>query len=380
MTQDLPNGRYHRQMLLPGIGVEGQKALGAASVVVVGVGALGTVVAEGLVRAGVGRLILIDRDVVELTNLQRQTLFTERDAAEGVPKAEAAARRLREVNSASECVSEVRDVTPAVAEELIAEGGASAVVVDCTDNFQTRYLLNDVCVKRRLPLVYGGAIGTGGMVMMLRGDAGGAGGGVGGEGDHPMACLRCVFPDPPAPGTTPTCDTVGVLGAATGVIGNLQAAMAIRTIVERATGNGGRSPRTFLQEIDVWSGRIRAIDVGNGAAKGCVCCGLKRFEFLNADVEETVSLCGADAVQIAAPVRVGMLESGRSGSLVRIAERLALHGVVEKLGAEMNPSLVRVRLAAEGVELTVFRDGRVIVRGTRDFSRARSIHARFAGS
>ena len=209
--------RYHRQMLLPSIGEDGQRRLASSTAVIVGCGALGTVSADALVRAGVGRIVIVDRDIVELTNLQRQVLFDESDARAGLPKAAAAARRLGATNSAIRIVPIVADFTSQKAESIILgtpqdAGVRAQVVLDGTDNFQTRYLLNDVCVKHGIPLVYGGAVGTTGMTMTIATAI-----------DPPTPCLRCVFPEAPAPGSTPTCDTAGILGPVAGIVASLQA-------------------------------------------------------------------------------------------------------------------------------------------------------------
>lgn len=356
-----PLARYHRQMILPHIGEVGQARLSSAHALLVGCGALGTVIADALVRAGVGRLTIVDRDVVELTNLQRQVLFDEADAREGVPKAEAAAARLRRINSQVEIVSRIADVTARNVEQLmgVADGGGHkvGVIVDGTDNFQTRYLLNDAAVKHGTPMVYGGAVGTAGMTMTIRPGV--------------TACLRCVFPEAPPSGSVATCDTAGVLGPAVGVIAQMQAAEVIKVL----SGHAEACSRT-LREVDVWSGRLRALEIG-GPTSECSSCALRRFEYLDVrHTDDTTSLCGADAVQVAPP------GNGASIDLNALAARLANHGTFT-----VTRFLVRGVLSGEAgrgngkaVELTVFRDGRAIIKGVQDSAAARTLYARYVGS
>lgn len=364
--------RYHRQMLLPGIGEAGQRALLRARAVIVGCGALGCASADLLARAGVGRLTLIDRDVVELTNLQRQTLFTEADAAAGAPKAEAAARRLRAVNSEIEIKAVIADATHRNIERLAgldATGNASGdsagpvVLVDGTDNFQTRYLLNDVAVKHGVPYIYGGAVGTGGLVMpVLPARAGGAG-----------PCLRCVFEEPPAAGTTPTCDTAGVLGPVVAMVAAMQAAAALRVLAQ-----GPAAVEAALTEFDAWGGRVRRIDLTSARRADCPACGRGRLEYLDGSrAEDTAVLCGQRAVQV-------WPDSAQAGGLVDLqamAERLRAHGTVAS-----HEYLLRARLERErgreggAIELTVFADGRAVVRGTDEVAVARAIYARYVGA
>lgn len=350
--------RYHRQMLLPQVGEARQRLLGASRAVVVGCGALGCGSADLLARAGVGRLTLIDRDVVELTNLQRQTLFTEADAAASAPKAEAAARRLRAVNSEIEIRAVVADAVHRNIERLAGLPGPGPVVlVDGTDNFGARYLLNDVAVKHGVAYIYGGAVGTGGMVMTVVPNHG--------------PCLRCLFEEPPAAGTAPTCDTAGVLGPATAVVSAMQAAAAIRVLAGEAAGPA-------LLELDAWEGRARRIEVGDGRRADCPCCGAGRFEYLDGSrAEDTAVLCGQGAVQV-------WPDSAQVDGVVdlrRMAERLKAHGPVAA-----HEFLLRARLEGERgtdgrpIELTVFADGRAVVRGTEQPAAARAIYARYVGS
>lgn len=367
-------GRYHRQMLLPGVGRAGQERLARSHAVVVGCGALGTVAAEQLARAGVGRLTLIDRDVVEWTNLQRQVLFREADAAAGTPKAIAAAARLAEVNSAIELRPRVADVNPRTVEELCA--GAD-VVVDGTDNFQTRYLLNDACVKHGWPLVYGGVVGTVGMTMTVVGEVAGRGDGASGEwgvearsgperSDRGIrtCCLRCVFPEMPEPGAAATCDTAGVLGPMVGVVASIQAAEAMKVLLGRFD-----LLRPVLSQFDIWNNVRRTIDLTTIDRSGCVCCGRRRFEFLEGAAEEITTICGTDSVQV-------LPGSAARVDLETLAARLRPHGEFE-----VTRYVVRGVLREwPGLRLTVFGDGRAMVHGTGDGVQAKSLYARYVGA
>lgn len=339
-----PNDRYHRQMLFPGIGEAGQERIKAAHVAVVGVGALGTVSANLLARAGVGRLSLIDRDYVELTNLQRQVLFDEDDLASGLPKAAAATERLRRVNSTIAIAPVVVDLTSANAEALLAPPD---LVIDGTDNFEARYLINDVRVKHGRPWIYAGAIASEGSVWVIR------------PGQTP--CLRCVFAEPPAPGTTPTCDTAGVLGPAVGVVASWQVAEALKLLV----GAEEAVSRQMLY-LNVWTGHIAQVDPGPLRAD-CPTCQQRRFEYLDSRRESrSIQLCGRDAVQIGGT-------PGTRLDLADLAERLRNVGEVEQ-----NRFLLKLRV--NGHELRVFPDGRAIVQGTTDFEVARALYARYVGA
>ncbi len=251
--------RYHRQRIVPMIGDTGQARIRGGHAVIVGVGALGCVVADLLVRAGAGTITLIDRDIVDPTNLHRQTLFTEADAAAGAPKAEAARARIAQVNSQVAVRPVIADLTSSAAEALVfaREAPAPTVIVDGTDNFETRYILNDLSVKRGVPLVYGGAVATRGTVAAL----------VPGI----TACLRCIAPELPAAGTTDTCDTAGVLGPAVGVVASLQAAEAIKIL----SGNTDAIVGALIS-IDVWTGEMRRLELKWLRDSACTCCGASR--------------------------------------------------------------------------------------------------------
>jgi adenylyltransferase/sulfurtransferase len=352
------SSRYHRQTLLPGWGDHGQQRLAESHAIIVGVGALGCASADQLARAGVGRITLIDRDIVEIANLQRQTLFDERDAAAGTPKAEAAANRLHAINSTIEITPIVADFGPANAERLLRSHcrlpatSFPPILIDGTDNFETRYLLNDLAVKHALPYVYAGAVATRGMVMpVLTGEPG-------------MPCLRCVFPEPPPPGTEQTCDTAGVLGPLIAITAGAQCAEAIKIML----GLRDRVQRSLL-DFDVWEGRRRRIALQGLRDAACPCCVERRFDFLDAAVSGgSASLCGRDAVQIT-PRKAASID------LAAFADRMAPFGEVTR-----TRFLVRVVLTVEAVTLTVFHDARAIVQGVTDPGRARAVYDRYVGS
>ena len=345
--------RYHRQILLPQIGEAGQARLAASRVLLVGCGALGSVLADQLVRAGVGIIRLVDRDVVEWTNLQRQVLYDEEDARQGTPKAVAASRRLAHINSSVQNEPTVTNVHPGNVEELagLAAGGRPVdLILDGTDNVATRYLLNDVAAKHGIPWVYGACVGTEGRVMAIR--------------PPQTACLRCVFPEPPGPGELPTCDTAGVLAPAAAVVASLQAVAALKLLT-------GQEVAEELVRLDVWTGRFRSSSLEGMKRPDCLTCGLRQFSFLqNEATGRTVSLCGRDAVQI----RPSKSSAGLDLSLLSL--RLKPSGAVEQ-----TPHLLRCRLSdPPHVRLTVFADGRAIIHGVTDPERAKSIYARWIGS
>ena len=339
MTTDASD-RYSRQQLLPEIGIEGQRRLAGSCAAVVGCGALGTMQAALLVRAGVGRTLLIDRDFVEASNLQRQVLFDERDAERGVPKAEAAALSLRQANSAVSVVPIVKDVVPTNAERLLEPAD---VILDGTDNFETRFLINEVAVKRSIPWIYGAAVSTQGSVMpILPGQT---------------ACLECLFDGIPE-SRQPTCDTVGVLNAVTSLIASLQVVEALKILTGRA-----EDVEAKLVTIDVWSGERAALDTDIPHLE-CPTCGGRRFSRLASQSSTSARICGRDAVQV--PAR------DRPVDLVALAQSLSPLG-------EVRASELAVRFLCPPYALTVFPDGRAIVKGTQDLGVARSLYARYVG-
>ena len=367
--------RYHRQILLPGIGEPGQRALLGGHALIVGCGALGTMIADALARAGVGTLSIVDRDTVELTNLQRQVLFDESDVEGMMPKAEAARNKLSAVNAGVTVHAHVDDFNHTNAERYL---GDADVIVDGLDNFETRYLLNDLAVKHGVPYLYGGAVATGGMSMPVLGHsrhrAGEGRSSVRWPDEQATPCLRCVFPEPPPPGAAATCETAGVLGPAVSVI----AAHQVMQVIKLLTGNLDAVDRS-LMSADVWQNRTQRFDVTRAANDACPCCGQGRFEYLEGKAtSSTTSLCGRNAVQISpggTAQRQGRLDLGE------LAARLGAHGEFTH-----NGYLLHGRFAAERdgrgepVELTLFPDGRAIIKGTTEPDTAKSIYAKYVGS
>ena len=326
--------------------------MASSNVLLIGCGALGSVVAEQLARAGVGRLTIVDRDLVEFTNLQRQVLFDESDAREQAPKAVAAARRLRQINSQIQIGPIVADVNPLNIEKLsgLAPGmNPVDLIMDGTDNVETRYLINDVSVKHAIPWIYGACVGTEGRCLAI---------------DPPRTpCLRCVFAQLPALGELPTCDTAGVLGPAASVIASLQVACAIQFLV-------GKRPPSQLVSLDLWSGRFHSTDTSGARKPDCPACGKREFAFLdNQSNARTTALCGRDAVQISPT-------AASNPDIEVLITKLSHAGQVDR-----TPYLLRCTLREpKDVKLTVFPDGRAIIHGITDPARARSIYARFIGS
>ncbi len=344
--------RYARQILLPQIGEAGQLKVQRATVLLIGVGALGCTIADQLTRAGVGKLVLVDRDIVEKTNLQRQTLFDEADAAQARPKAYAAAMRLAAINRRVEVLHSVADVTPDNIRDLLYVH-TPAVIIDGTDNVETRYLINDAAIQTNTPWIYGAATGVEGRVMPII------------PGRTP--CLRCVFPSPPGPGELPTCDTAGVLNSASAIVASLQAAEAVRLIVE-----GSLKSLAEMVTIDVWARRFRTIDFTEGRRPECPACVRHQFDYLNSTATLTATLCGRNTVQ----VRLANLGSTTRGDA--LLEQLEARLKAAVANVHRSPYLVRAAVG-DNVELSVFADGRVLVHGTNDPAKARSIVARYLG-
>ena len=347
--------KYSRQILFHGLGEAGQERLLNASAVLVGCGALGTTVANLLIRAGLGRLRIVDRDFVEPSNLQRQTLFEETDARDALPKAIAAERRLRAINYDADIEGIVSDVTPENAEELLA---GYSLILDGTDNFATRLLLNDLAVSSHVPWIYAAAVSSYGVTMTIL--------------PEETACLACLLESPggndtssssttgglPA-GFEETCDTVGVLNAAIGVIASLQAAEATKLLAGKKETLHGR-----LVACDVWKGRFQSIRVARNP--GCRACGQRKFTFLAGAAQPHISMCGRDSVQIH--------ERRRRLDLGELQARLA-PAVAD---VRHNDFLLRFRVPP--YQLTVFPDGRAIIQGTQDPAIARSLYARYIGA
>jgi adenylyltransferase/sulfurtransferase len=336
------DSRYSRQERFLPFGAEGQARLRAARVAIVGCGALGTVQAELLARAGVGTLRIIDRDIVELSNLQRQFLFSEADAREGTPKSIAAARRLAQINSEVALEPFIADLCPSNAVELLEN---IDLILDATDNFETRYLINDFCVRENIPWIYGAAVSSYGLKLAVIPGV--------------TACLKCVYPEPPQ-GAQPTCETAGVLGTVTATIAALQTADAMKILVGQAV-----PPAIFrLTTVDVWSGEIRQISPP-ARDPSCVCCAQWDFVHLDGSRRAPVSLCGRNAVQIH--------ERNRPLDLPDLARRLG-----ELAPVRANEFALRVTIDA--YDLMIFPDGRAIIKGTTDVGIARSLYARYVGA
>ena len=335
--------RYSRQILFSGIGNEGQRRLLAARVLIVGCGALGSAHAESLARAGVGHLRIVDRDFVEPSNLQRQTMFTESDAEQRLPKAIAAANHLRQINSQIGIEPHILDINYSSVERLL-EG--CDLVVDGTDNFATRYLINDACVKHNINWIYGAAVGSYGVTMTIR--------------PHETACLRCVFEEAPPAASAPTCDTSGVIMPIINVVSAVQVSEALKLL----TGHV-EDLHSSLMQFDVWRNEWRRIGTGN-PRPDCKTCGLGIYETLLPSAEAAAVLCGRDAIQIspAQPTRL---------NLSSLAERLRRAGEVK-----FNEYLLRFKTGE--FELTVFQDARSIIRGTNDIPMARSLYAKYIGT
>jgi molybdopterin-synthase adenylyltransferase len=342
-VSDFLHEKYSRQILFAGIGEEGQERLLGASAVVVGCGAIGAATVNLLVRAGVGRIRIIDRDFVEPSNLQRQTLFDEADARDALPKAVAAERKLRAINSSLSVEGIVADVNPGNVEELLA---GSDVILDGTDNFETRFLVNDFAVRAGRPWIYAAAVASYGLTMTIR------------PGLTP--CLACLLPtDRRGQGLEETCDTIGVLGSIVNVIASLEATEAIKMLAGREGDLHGR-----LLSCDVWSGNFQSVRVGRNTE--CPVCVHRNFAYLDGDAQPHITMCGRDSVQIH--------ERGRALDLATLKSRLA--PTVDDV--RQNDFLLRVRIAP--YEMTVFADGRAIFKGTRDPAVARSLYARYIGA
>ncbi len=337
--------RYSRQMRFPGMGEDGQRRLLDSHVTLCGCGALGTVLANALVRAGVGHLRLVDRDFIETSNLQRQVLFDEHDVAENLPKAEAAARKLGAINSSVHVDPVVVDIDRTNILDLVHDAD---LILDGTDNFEVRYLINDAAVKLGKPWVYGGCIGSHGQTMTIL------------PGETP--CLRCVFEAAPAPGEAGTCETAGVLGPIVNVIASLQAVEALKILA----GRKDRINRELIY-LDIWDNVQRRIKIAPLCDKvDCPCCKRRRFEWLEgAHGSQTTSLCGRNAVQVSQ----------------RTPARLNFEEMARHLGAmgEVSYNRFLLKFHAEGYEFTVFPDGRAIIKGTSDEDRARTLYAKYVG-
>lgn len=338
--------RYARQIRYAPIGASGQHSINESRVAIVGMGALGCVIASHLVRSGVGHVRIIDRDIVEWSNLQRQMLYTERDVQQLLPKVEAAAVHLREINSSIVIEPIVADVTPLNAEQLLSN---MQLIIDGTDNFSIRYLLNDISVKHNIPWIYGGAVGASGMTMTIM------------PGDSP--CYRCLFPEPPAPGMTDTCETAGVLSPIIDIIASVQASEAIKLL----SGNEQALHRTLFQ-VDLWNHAWMPVGLAGARKNECPTCGQHHYPFLEENGAETAAatLCGRHTVQIT-PGKPANLD------LEQLKLRLAPAG-----RTTYNRYLLRVELP-EGLTFVLFSDGRALVQGTDELLKAKSVYAELLG-
>lgn len=336
--------RYSRQILFSGIRQTGQQQLANSQAVIIGCGALGAMQAEMLARAGVKRLRILDRDFIEESNLQRQIMFEERDVAERLPKTIAAAQRIARINSDIEVDARVMDVNYTNVEELIHDAD---VVLDGTDNFETRYVLNDAAVKLGKTWIYGAAVGAYGVQMTII--------------PQKTPCLRCVFPDAPAPGTSPTCDTAGVILPIIANIASYQVTEALKIL----TGQGNKLHGKLLQ-FDLWDHRVTQIKLGE-PDNNCPTCAKRQFEFLTPHAGQLVlSLCGRNAVQISPATSTPL-------NLEQLAARLSNSG-------EVSYNRYLLKFAVDGYEMTIFPDARGIIKGTDDLSVARSLYAKFIGA
>ncbi len=330
--------RYRRQTVLPEIGAAGQRAFSRSRALVVGIGALGCVAADLLARAGVGRLRLVDRDVVEYVNLQRQTLYSEADVDR--PKADVASERLSRINSSIEVEGIAKDVHAATVRSLLT---GVDVVVDGTDNLETRFLLNEATLDAGLPFVYGGAIATYGMVFAIR--------------SPKTACFRCFTPKVPPPGTLPTCETAGIFNPVSTQVGALQAGETLRLLL-------GQEPSGDLLVVDGWRPEIQRVRVARRA--DCPACVGGEREFLVSKRPQILaSLCGRDTISLD-PLHRGTID------LDGLSRRLRRLGAVRRSGSVLV-------VDAEGHHLTVFEDGRVLIRGVTEEAKARAIYAKYVG-
>lgn len=338
--------KYSRQILFAGIGEGGQARLLDSSAVLVGCGAIGTVVSNLLVRAGIGRLRIIDRDFVEASNLQRQTLFEEADARETLPKAVAAERRLRAINSGVKIEAVVSDVTSKNARELLSD---FPLILDGTDNFQTRLLINDLAVALDIPWIYAAAVGSYGVTMTVR--------------PNQTACLACMLESHEsgeAHGAEETCDTVGILNAAASFIASIEAGEALKILAGKSDALSDR-----LVSGDVWKGAFQSIRVARNPE--CRVCGQRKFAYLAGEMQPHITLCGRDSVQIH--------ERNRSLDLADLKRHLASASI-----SEIRNNEFLLRFCIPPYEMTVFANGRAIVKGTTDAAVARSLYARYIGA
>ena len=342
MTPPLDDEKYSRQILFAGVGPEGQQRLLSTGAVVVGCGAIGAAVANLLTRAGVGRLRILDRDFVETSNLQRQILFDENDAREALPKAVAAERKLRALNSGIQIEGLVTDLDSKNIEELLS---GFPLILDGTDNFETRFLINDFAAQTGTPWIYAAAVGSYGLSFVVR--------------PRQTACLACLLESEGTPGLEETCDTVGVLGPVVNLVASLEAAEALKLLSGSESALHGR-----LISCDVWSGRLQSVQPERNPA--CRACAKGEYSYLRGEAQPHITMCGRDSVQIH--------ERGRALDLPALAKRLSR----TIPGVRQNGFLLHFQIAP--YEMTVFSDGRAILKGTKDPAVARSLYAKYIGA
>jgi adenylyltransferase/sulfurtransferase len=334
--------RYEKQLIYSEIGIEGQKILLNKKAIIIGCGALGTVIANNLVRSGVGYIRIIDRDYVEISNLQRQILFDEEDIRKNLPKAVAAEQKLKKINSSIKIESLIADVNSRNVEDLCKD---MDIILDATDNFQTRYLINDVAIKLNIPWVYGGVIGTSGMVHTVI--------------PHETPCLKCIFPEIPAIGASETCDTVGVLNSITSIIASIESMEAIKVLL-------GKNIAVIkdLLYIDIWNNESEMIHLS--IDESCAACSMKKYNFLNRISDEAVYLCGKNSVQINP-----------------LQNSVSVEGLLKKLNTlniNYKQNAYFIKFNVEDVQITLFYDGRAIIKNVSDINRASSIYSKYIGN
>jgi len=341
-----PSKRFERQVRFAPLGAQGQARLEHSRVLLVGCGALGGVLAQSLVRAGVGLVVLVDRDIVEESNLPRQILFEDRHAAQATLKVTAAAQSLARIGGPTRIETHAQHLDADTIEEL-AQG--VDLVLDGTDNLGTRYLINDWCVRNEVPWIYGAVVGSGGLVLPILPGLG--------------PCLRCLFDQPPPAGSLETCDTAGVLLPAVGAIASLQAGLGLRLLAAEPGAPSGLRPA--LLEVDVWSGQLRRLEISRQVA--CHCCGERNFPWLDEPQGRRATiLCGRNAVQVR-----GL---GGRPDLARLAR------VLEPLARELRHAGPILRCRIEQYTLTIFEDGRALIEGTDELERAIALYDRYVGS
>lgn len=339
------NSRYERQSILKEIGREGQSRLGSSCVAVIGVGALGSVSANLLARAGIGRIVLIDRDFLEINNLQRQVLYDEKDIVDQLPKAIAARKKLAAANSEIRVDAEVSDVNADSINDLLEDVD---LIIDGTDNFETRFLINDFSLQKKIPWIYGGAVSTQGMSYVI----------LPGEGP----CLRCLFGEAPKPGAAQTCDQAGILASVAHLIASFQATEAIKLLAGKKEVVERR-----LWKVDLWSREFQSISVEHLKTSPCSGCRDQEFPYLKKELgTRTVTLCGRNAVQI-------YLDSNANLDFHQLARQLD-----GKAEIQYNDYLLTARIE-NGHEITLFRSGRAIVKGTEDAAQAKSVYSKYIG-